>query len=209
MIRPTRSKVLLTAALFAVAIGGQSCRRTAPPPIVPPTQSLIFAAIERKDMKLLKEAIEHGGNVNEVALDGQTPLHKAVLAGGGAIFVTTLLDAGADAGALAPQSMNALHLAVFAKDPEIVKCLLAYRSLIDARDYNGSSPLAYAVTGRQLEIVELLLDAGADPCTQVVRAIPLPRIARTVAGNEADPSGPAHRVERLISAAAAKRGCPN
>lgn len=201
---PSLARALLVVAALAL----QSCQKVPATPTIMPTQSAVFTAVANKDIKLLKLAIENGGNVNELGIDGRTPLHNAILQDGGAEMVEVLVDAGADPGALAPQYMNCLHLAVMAGDVTIVRHLAKYNSLLDAKDYNGFSPLAYAVNGSRVDMVEVLLAAGASPCTKVARVIPLTKFATTVADNEVDQSGPAHRVLTLVSRAASERACP-
>ena len=86
-----------------------------------------------------------------------------------------LLKAGADIHAADKNGVTALHHAVRFRSPAAVKTLIEYGANVDqACRRNGSTPLHRAVTqtgapgtaGRQkaaIEIIRLLLAAGADP----------------------------------------------
>ncbi|RLN43827.1 hypothetical protein BBJ28_00006075 [Nothophytophthora sp. Chile5] len=63
-------------------------------------------------------------------------------------------------------SWTPLHLAVITEEVEIIQALLGAGAALDAIDVDGQTPLLQACLGGKLEIVRLLLLAGANPSHQ-------------------------------------------
>lgn len=74
-----------------------------------------------------------------------------------------LLINGADANYKNSEYMNALHLAILKRDTTMARMLSKYISNIDSRTNRGSTPLHYACNFGLFDIVQILLDKGADP----------------------------------------------
>ena len=80
--------------------------------------------------------------------------------------IAKLLDAGADIeaqGGFFTLGQPALICAIYAGQKNAVKYLLDRGANIEAQDLSGDTPLWTAVAHNHKEIVELLLDRGADP----------------------------------------------
>ena len=94
--------------------------------------------------------------------DGMTPLHHAVV-GGHTELAVYLLDQGADIEAVDAQNRTPLHYAANEGDPATVALLLARGADVTARELRGRTALFLAANwGNDLDVVERLIDAGAD-----------------------------------------------
>ena len=105
--------------------------------------------------------------VSERSYDGQTPLYTATYLARSSI-VNILMDAGADPSAANEDGDTALCYAVYASKSEIAERLANGGADVDAvcvseRSYGGQTPLYRAAYVGDDSIVNLLLDAGADP----------------------------------------------
>lgn len=90
---------------------------------------------------------------------GWTSLHFAVSMGELRI-VTAILGAEGDPSPQTENGLTPLHLAA---EPGMVEALVAAGAEIDARNDLGRTPLHQAAGYRDANVVEALLDAGADP----------------------------------------------
>lgn len=86
------------------------------------------------------------------------PLHVAVR-GGNLPGVKVLLESGADPNATTGSGVTPLHIAV---ETEIVRVLLAAGANPNARARNGDTPLRSAADRGMIEVVKILLSAGAE-----------------------------------------------
>ncbi|XP_054506109.2 DNA-binding protein RFXANK isoform X1 [Agelaius phoeniceus] len=110
----------------------------------------------------LKEHLRKGENlVNKPDERGFTPLIWAA-AFGEIETVRHLLEWGADPHALAKERESALALASMGGYTDIVTMLLDRDVDINTYDWNGGTPLLYAVRGNHVKCVEALLACGAD-----------------------------------------------
>jgi len=123
--------------------------------------------------------LKAGADVNAVDALGSTPLHIACdvrLADRAdqRAVMQLLLGAGANVNATANHEVTPLHRAVRARNPVAVALLLKHGAKADPCDARGSTPLRRAVSntgaggtadsrGEAIEIIKLLLRAGADP----------------------------------------------
>jgi hypothetical protein len=145
----------------------------------------LHAAAAGYRREIAKELLKNGASVASVNRRGAAPLHYAA-DGGPAVrawkpaaqaeMVTLLIKAGADPNALDKSGVAPLHRAVRQRCPLAVDALVRGGAAIRLKNKSGSTPLHLAVqnTGRggtgapeakalQREIIELLLQAGADP----------------------------------------------
>ncbi|NXT45098.1 RFXK protein, partial [Pelecanoides urinatrix] len=118
------------------------------------------------ELSQLKEHLQKGENlVNKPDERGFTPLIWAA-AFGEIETVRHLLEWGADPHALARERESALSLASMGGYTDIVIMLLERNVDINIYDWNGGTPLLYAVRGNHVKCVEALLARGADLTTE-------------------------------------------
>lgn len=144
------------------------------------TNQLLQLAVDRGDVSVVDALLRHGADVN-VILAGDTPLHAAIESGDQKM-VSHLLFRGADVtldGLCGPP----LHLAALRGNVAIAQTLLESGAHINAQDIDTETPLMNASRSNHPEMVELLLQSGADPAIENAVGQTAFDIARD-AGNE-------------------------
>jgi ankyrin repeat protein len=126
----------------------------------------LHMAAKRGDTHVASCLIEAGANVDARAADQSTPLHEAIVNEHEAL-VQLLLDAGADPGAAANNGETGLQMAVNAGKTVILEQLLAAMKASQRmgclnQEWDGMTPLAWAVEDDHTDCVKALLAAGAD-----------------------------------------------
>jgi hypothetical protein len=91
------------------------------------------------------------------------PLHRAAVEGKTDALTALLSEPHADADASDNNGRTALHLAAFAGQLEAARLLIQHGACLDAVDQQQTTPLMFAVLQRHTALVQLLLEAGADP----------------------------------------------
>ena len=138
----------------------------------------LLAACARDDVARIRSLVgEAPGLVNELLAQGGKLLGEFAISGNTA-GVGQLLDLGVPIDARYPgygyfgiaRDSTALHIAAWMLDRDTLTLLLQRGAPVNAKDANGSTPLALALKGctesywtewRSLEPIEALLDAGA------------------------------------------------
>ncbi|KAM6303893.1 ankyrin repeat family A protein 2 isoform 1-T2 [Podargus strigoides] len=114
------------------------------------------------EMLYLATRIEQENVINHKDEEGFTPLMWAAAHGQIAV-VEFLLQNGADPQILGKGRESALSLACSKGYTDIVKMLLDCGVDVNEYDWNGGTPLLYAVYGNHVKCVKILLESGADP----------------------------------------------
>ena len=110
-------------------------------------------------IKIVREAIRLGADVNAKDKFGSTPLHYAALIGQ-ARTVELLISKGADVNAKDDYDWTPLHRAALNGETETVELLILNGSDVNAKNNNGWTPLDYAGENGRNKIAELLRKQG-------------------------------------------------
>ncbi|XP_059494436.1 DNA-binding protein RFXANK isoform X2 [Stegostoma tigrinum] len=114
------------------------------------------------DLAQLMSNLQQGSSLLNIADEqGFTPLMWAAAFGEMAV-VRFLLQMGADPHTLAKERESTLSLASIQGYTDIVQLLLDHGVDVNIYDWNGGTPLLYAVHGNHVRCVEALLAKGAD-----------------------------------------------
>ena len=123
-------------------------------------QTRLTQAVLRDDVRLVKQLLAQGEEINRTNKAGYTPLMIAV-SRTNLDIVNALLAEGADVNAKSWYGWNALYSAAIKEKPIMLKALLSSRANVNIEDINGLTPvMGAALWGRQ-ENVEILRRAGA------------------------------------------------
>jgi ankyrin repeat protein len=114
------------------------------------------------DFDLLNYFVDYGVNINGKNNNGQTPLHIAISKNKKEI-VDYYLQMGTNLDMLDDGGNSVLHLAAEGNDPKLMQVLLEKFKNINAVNKDGMTALHLAaMKGENLEMIKLLLAAGAD-----------------------------------------------
>jgi len=122
----------------------------------------LHAAVSGSHAEVVSALLEKGADVHAIEEKGRTPLFFAI--GQKALDVVRLLkEHGADVNARDKTHWTPLFAAIEKNDPEIARYLIEQGAQVKTDDGGGTrSPLLAAAYYGNVEMVKLLLDAGAD-----------------------------------------------
>jgi len=112
------------------------------------------------DIKTLQEMLDAGYDIHSTGKNDATPLIWAVRTRNINGFAF-LLEAGANPNFIGKSYVNVLHASVYYDEIEFVKTALKYGADPNIKDINGE-PVSKIALGRNLKILKMLLEAGAD-----------------------------------------------
>ncbi|XP_022689906.1 tankyrase-1-like [Varroa jacobsoni] len=127
--------------------------------------SPLHISVFRGRLENVKFLIKSGARLNAKSVEKQTPLHMAASYGYVEICAA-LLGAGAAMDALDSSERTPLMLAMQqnkndSKRLETIRLLICHGANVNAKEIHGESPLVAAVWANDVELVALLLEAGA------------------------------------------------
>ena len=116
----------------------------------------------RKDAAIVQVLIDAGADIEAKTALEKSPLYWACFSGELGV-VETLLRAGAGVQSTDTKGNTCLMLASICGHTEIVRTLLCMPEVqLDQPDYNGRTALHHAATKKHADVVQVLIDAGAD-----------------------------------------------
>jgi uncharacterized protein len=182
---------LLLAAGLCLGPALQAQLALSPPPDnvehapMPALDQALTLAIRGGDTPGAMELLTRGADARAADANGDTPLHDAVVFNGAPELATALLRGGADVNArnqlgdtplsAALRSAHYLHASDGpARVQAIVALLLTHGASVATADSQSIQPIAQALDRKQIALVELLLEHGAqvpdDALQRVLRA---------------------------------------
>ncbi|WKT54221.1 hypothetical protein QSH57_004805 [Fusarium oxysporum f. sp. vasinfectum] len=136
----------------------------ASPNICTPTEiSPLHRAIEGRSYECVRLLIEHGADVNHENKRGRLPLHYSCRIADEGEMCWLLLQSGADVDAEDHGASRAIHEAVVHRKLPQLKMLLEHGAETDCLTKDGEFPLKLAVARNNIDMVQALLGAGANP----------------------------------------------
>jgi ankyrin repeat protein len=118
-------------------------------------------AVANNFLELVQLLIKNGITINGAGnYHGHTALHLAINRNN-PIIAEILINAGARIDLSNKDGQTAFHWAVIDDNLKIAKLLIAHKANVNVRDQDDKTPLYYALFSSK-EMVELLIDAGAD-----------------------------------------------
>ena len=136
--------------------GGRTLWRFATPGII------VDGEQDMGDPEIVALLLEYGADPTGTNSGGVTLLHTVA----SLEIARLLVDAGADVNAADnPADWTPLHAVVGSGDRELIELYLDSGADIEAQDSNGQTPLKTAILAQNLnlDVIEFLLDRGADP----------------------------------------------
>ncbi|MDT8441534.1 MAG: ankyrin repeat domain-containing protein [Desulfuromonadales bacterium] len=129
--------------------------------------SPLHAAVSGDHLAVAQYLVDHGANVNGAETPGRTPLYLAAEREN-LDMVRFLVDKGAEVNARSERGWTPLYAAAGNNALEIARYLLEHGAEVNLTTTAGThSPLLTAAYHNHVEMVELLLTAGADPRAQL------------------------------------------
>ena len=122
--------------------------------------TILMLVAENGDVKVLKFLIDNGSDVNHSTRGGVTALRKAC-ANRQVFAAKLLLGYGADVNNSGPSLPTLLASACTNNSVDIARLLIDNGARVDVDD-KGSTPLKRAIDNGNIEMVQLLIEAGAD-----------------------------------------------
>lgn len=125
--------------------------------------SPLHAAVSGGHLAVAQYLVDHGADVNDGGSEGRSPLYLAAERGD---FDTVrfLVERGADVNARSERGWTPLYAAAGNNSLEIARYLIEHGAEVNLTSAAGThSPLLTAAYHNHVEMVELLLAAGADP----------------------------------------------
>jgi ankyrin repeat protein len=116
----------------------------------------LHIAAKNDAIRCLKHLLDAGAEVDAQNYNNFTVLHMAASAGR-TEAVKLLIDAGADPNIVTPNSHNALELAIMAQRKPVVEFLATHSRM----NLTAGAPVSFAALTGSLDLLEILLDAGA------------------------------------------------
>jgi len=112
----------------------------------------------------LKNLVENGARVDVMTSEGEAPIHMTVLSNNPEKLkcLDLLLKYGSNVNLQTNNKRTALHLSVLKNDIASAKILIRANADVNTVDRLGSSPLSHALCSGYTDLIDLLIDGGAN-----------------------------------------------
>ena len=128
--------------------------------------SPLFSAAESGHEDVVRFLVESGADVNRKYQNIYSPLHGAALSGN-ADIVRFLLEKGIEYEKEFPAGFSPLHISSREGHAEVTRVLLQEAEIyVDVEDMFGETPLFFAAKGDHFEVVDILIESGAEVSAQ-------------------------------------------
>jgi ankyrin repeat protein len=149
-------------ALALAALLGAAPAALAQQPSADTSASALHWAAYNNDLAAVKRLLDEGADPNAANRFGVTPMHEAATVGNHEML-EAMLEAGGDANAKFGEGETVLMTAARAGDAASVKAVLAHGGKPDVTEsWHGQTALMWAAIENHAEVVQLLIDAGAE-----------------------------------------------
>jgi ankyrin repeat protein len=156
------------AAVFLLEHGADKSVRSSSGKKRPP----LFHAIDVGDLGMTQYLLDHGANVNQKSLVGQSYFIDVVQSEKLDV-IQLLLRYGADVHAREITGRSIICYAVARGNLELVRLLLGHGADPNARDITGQAVVSIASNKDQPDLIQLLLSSGANPNTRLITGTPI------------------------------------
>ncbi len=123
----------------------------------------IHSAVQNENMESINRYLDEGSTVNDLDSEGKPLLIEAVETGN-IELVVFLIEKGADIDRqYAPSELTPLRVAIETNNAEITSLLIENGADVTKTNSVGWSPLMSAARDASVDIIQMLVDAGANP----------------------------------------------
>ena len=130
--------------------------------------NMLYDAVLKGDFESVRRYVNMGANINSIDKNGNTIIYRMALQKDLNMdqlnSINYLLVKGADANKANYDGYTPLtaHLSANLFNKELIDRLLKYNAEVNATDFEGDTPLHYAVMNNNLDAVTYLIDNGAN-----------------------------------------------
>jgi len=123
---------------------------------------VLLQVTELGALPAIKALLKHGADISARGGRGKSLLHMAVRSAQLAV-AEVVLDTGISVEMQDYKGFTAVHECILRGTDEILKCLLQRKASVDHSSKKGIFPLLLAVRQRKVQMVQMLLEHGANP----------------------------------------------